>query len=94
MLPTQNVNSNVSARSTGREDYIVIGVDQIGASHVYRTFDETVLVIDDGEIEHRYDLEALGKDVNEWIEFVEWRRGGFEEQYLYKSAADALGGAF
>ncbi|WP_436347057.1 hypothetical protein [Natronorubrum sp. FCH18a] len=88
-------DSKVSHRSRTdpRLDYIEIGVDaDVGASHVYRTVDETVLVIEGGEIAYRYDLEELGKSVNNWIDYVEARRGGFARQHLYKDLEGAIGG--
>lgn len=80
--------------SDPRDDYILIGVDVEGADHLYRTKDEHVLVVEDGAVAQNYDLEALDKTVNDWIDYVKDRRGGFETQHLYKTAADALGGAF
>jgi len=73
-----------------RDAYIPIGVDTKGGHHVYRTTDETVFAIEGGRVTQRYDVSE--RSVNDWIDYVADRRG-WESQELYKTAADALGGA-
>ncbi|WP_222913543.1 hypothetical protein [Natrinema sp. SYSU A 869] len=78
-------------QSTGpREDYIPIGTDTEGAHHVYRTTDESVHVIGDGERTVRYDLEGLHKSIDDWIDYIDARRDGFETQHLYKTLSGSL----
>ncbi|QCW04935.1 hypothetical protein FGF80_04240 [Natrinema pallidum] len=55
-------------RSCVRPDYIELGEDTAGASHVYRTFDETVLGVQNGELVQRFDLN--GRSVDEYVKFV------------------------
>ncbi|QFU84298.1 hypothetical protein [Natronorubrum aibiense] len=76
-----------------RADYIPIGIDNEGAHHVYRTTDESVHVIENGERAFRYDLEDVEKTIDDWIDYITDRRGGFEVQYLFKTMADAIVGA-
>ncbi|MFA9427052.1 hypothetical protein [Natronorubrum sp. A-ect3] len=73
-----------------RADYIFVGVDNEGAHHVYRTTDESVHVIENGERTFRYDLEDVEKTIDDWIDYIYDRRGGFEAQYLFKTMADAI----
>ena len=56
-----------------RDSYIMVGVDQEGAHHIYRTRDETVHVIKNGQRTYRQELD--GRSVNAWITFVSERRG-------------------
>jgi len=76
-----------------RADYISVGIDNEGAHHVYRTTDESVHVIENGERTVRYDLEDVEKTIDDWIDYIIDRRGGFEVQYLFKTMADAIVGA-
>ncbi|OAQ51485.1 hypothetical protein HTG_18945 [Natrinema mahii] len=76
-----------------RDDYIPVGVDNEGAHHVYRTIDESVHVVENGERTVRYDLEDVEKTIDDWIDYIADRRGGFEVQYLFKTMADAIVGA-
>lgn len=73
-----------------RDDYIHIGIDAKGGAHCYRTTDETVFAIGGGEIAQRYDVSE--RSVNDWIAYVDDRRG-WDSQNLFESMADALGGA-
>ncbi|RZV05210.1 hypothetical protein BDK88_4233 [Natrinema hispanicum] len=76
-----------------RANYISVGIDNEGAHHVYRTTDESVHVIENGERTVRYDLEDVEKTIDDWIDYIADRRGGFEVQYLFKTMADAIVGA-
>jgi len=78
----------VPNRSVGRPDYIVIGRDGKGYEHVYRTYDETVLVIFDGAVVWRQDVGGR-KDVNDWIAHIRTCRG-WGRQHLYDDLAYAL----
>ncbi|MGQ3723548.1 hypothetical protein [Natrialba aegyptia] len=78
-----------SERKDPRDDYILIGTDADGGDHIYRTKDEHVLVVEDGEVTQNYDLEDHDATVNEWIDYVETKiYGGFESQYLFKTMGD------
>lgn len=94
--PNHDAAGGSGGSSDPRPAYIHVGTDTEGASHVYRTTDETVHVIENGRRTERYDLDALDKSVNDWLVYVETRRGGFVEQHLYRTfadaAADAVGG--
>jgi len=70
-----------------RDDYIHIGVDQEGASHCYRTTDESIFAIDNGEVIHHFDLD--GRSVNTYIDHVAEARG-WQSRQLYKGMASAL----
>ena len=76
-----------------RANYISVGIDNEGAHHVYRTTDESVHVIENGERTFRYDLKDVEKTIDDWIDYIADRRGGFEVQYLFKTMADAIVGA-
>ncbi|MFD1564419.1 hypothetical protein ACFR99_12765 [Haloarchaeobius amylolyticus] len=76
-----------------RANYISVGIDNEGAYHVYRTTDESVHVIENGERTVRYDLEDVEKTIDDWIDYIADRRGGFKVQYLFKTMADAIVGA-
>lgn len=56
-----------------RDAYILVGVDNENCHHLYRTKDETVLVVRDGRVTYRYDLD--GRSVNDWIRYVRQKRG-------------------
>lgn len=72
--------------SDPRPAYIWIGEDTQGASHVYDTRRERVIVIADGERTH---VELLGgRPVDHWISYVRGKRG-WRTQRLYASTADA-----
>ena len=79
------------SRTGYRPTYIELGVDAEGRSHVYRTSDETVHVIADGERVH---VEALdGRHVDEWMAYVAERVGWTREVYgvgIAEMAARAL----
>ena len=62
-------------RTDPRDAYIQIGVDNENCHHLYRTKDETVLVVRDGKLTYRYDLLEKGKTVNDWIRYVRQKRG-------------------
>ena len=38
-------------------------------------------------------LEEVEKTIDDWIDYIADRRGGFEVQYLFKTMADAIVGA-
>lgn len=71
-----------------RPRYIYLGHCSEGADHLYRTIDETILLVRDGRIVARFDLGELGKTVDDYVTHVrdntarEWT----ERRYL----ADAL----
>lgn len=58
-----------------RLDYITLGEDTDGASHVYCTFDETIFTFDEtifvvqnGKLVERFDL--AGRSVDDYVKFV------------------------
>jgi hypothetical protein len=89
-IPTRTTET-VSARNhtDPRPNYILVGIDTEGAHHVYRTTDESVHVINNTDRTYRYDLEAFEQSIDDWIEYVETRRG-FTTQYLHTTLADSL----
>ena len=46
-------------RNGVRPDDIVLGEDTEGTSHVYRTFDETILIVQNGELIQRFNLDEM-----------------------------------
>jgi hypothetical protein len=74
-----------------RRNYVPLGTDHDGASHVYRTLDETIFVIQDGEITHR--INVADRLVDDYIDHVETHRGWADKRYgfdLVDQLADAL----
>lgn len=55
-------------RSSVRPAYILLGRDTAGASHVYRTTDETIHVVQDGERVQKFVLD--GRSVDDYVTFV------------------------
>jgi hypothetical protein len=49
-------NQTTEKASPIQRNYVTLGTDKDGASHVYRTIDETIFVVQDGEITHRIDV--------------------------------------
>jgi len=78
---TQTVPEKASTTNTNdvRPAYIRLGTDATGASHVYRTTDETVHVVIDGEREHVADV--ADRPVDDWMAFIRDRRGWATERY-------------
>ena len=71
-----------------RDAYIMIGVDdETGAHHLYRTKDEQILVVEDGQLTHRFDLVKRRSNVNEYIRHVSEVRG-WRFRDLYVDMAD------
>lgn len=65
---------NASALTDPRPNYIILGQDRIGNVHLYRTTDETVLILDSGG--HPVDRQDLaGRSLHHYEAFVEDRRG-------------------
>lgn len=74
-----------------RPTYIVLVTDADGADHIYRTDDETVHVVTDAG---RDRVEQLGaRSVDEWITFVDERRGWRHRSYGRNRLADVAAGA-
>ena len=55
-------------RNGVRPAYIWLGEDTEGASHVYRTIDETIHVVQDGERVQRFALGA--RTIDDYVKFV------------------------
>ena len=67
----KNSNSNPNEgtadnRGGVRPDYIELGTDTAGASHIYRTFNETIVVVQNGESTDRFDV----ADVDDYVTFA------------------------
>jgi len=75
-------------RTDPRAKYIFVGIDKAGGHHIYRTSDETVMVIEGTTIAYKHDLD--GRSINEWLDYVEGKRG-WGSQLLYKTFADFAG---
>lgn len=77
-------------RTDPRDAYIQIGIDdETGAHHLYRTHDEQIMVVRDGQITYRYDLLEEGKHINDWVRYVSQKRG-WRYRELYIDMADAV----
>lgn len=62
-----------------RPNYFALGVDETGAHHCYCTKTDTVHVIVDAERQH---IQELGeKIVDEWMGFIDARRGWRSRRY-------------
>lgn len=91
-MSTKDAGSRKTDPTTDRTDprpnYIHLGVDTDHSSHVYRTTDETVHVVDaHGAREHR---ESLGsRSVHDWMDYVATKRG-WTTQYMVDSFGDFL----
>lgn len=82
-------------RNGVRPKYLPLGTDGEDASHTYRTTDDTVIVVADGEREIQRQLDGE-IDVDDWMEFVTAQRGWERKQYgvgLVEMLTDALEGS-
>lgn len=61
-------NHNARKRIDPRPDYIELGDDSDGASHVYRTTDETIHVVQDGKRIQKFVLDTC--TVDDYVKFV------------------------
>jgi hypothetical protein len=61
-------NADPRKRTDPRPNYIPLGEDTDGASHVYRTTDETIHVVQDGERVQRFSLGT--RTVDDYVKFV------------------------
>lgn len=61
-------DANARKRTDPRPAYIELGDDTDGASHVYRTTDETIHVVQDGERVQRFSLGT--RTVDDYVKFV------------------------
>jgi len=59
---------NARKRTDPRPAYIELGDDTDGASHVYRTTDETIHVFQDGQRVQKFVLN--GRSVDDYVKFV------------------------
>lgn len=89
--PHRQDSIGTSRGNDPRPNYIFLGTDTNGSDHVYRTVDETVVVItSDGDREHVHELD--GRSAHEWVAHVGDVRG-WDTQYLVESFADFLDSA-
>ena len=68
---------------------LVIGIDGEGQTHAYfpgidviRVYESTTTIADDVDwdsVMYEYDLEKVGKSLEDWIEYVSLRRGEWTE---------------
>lgn len=61
-------NRNPRKRTDPRPGYVGLGDDTDGAFHIYRTTDETIHVVQDGERVQKFDLN--GRSVDGYVKFV------------------------
>lgn len=61
-------NRNPRKRTDPRPGYIKLGDDTDGAFHIYRTTDETIHVVQNGERVQKFDLN--GRSVDDYVKFV------------------------
>lgn len=74
MNATTPTDENTSADAGPLYDYIILGQDRIGNFHLYRTKDETVLILDAGG--HPVDRQDIaGRPLHQYEKFVRGRRG-------------------
>jgi hypothetical protein len=89
-----NADAQNGTDSRVRDSTITLGEDERGALHIYRPHDELVHVVTaDGKREHVEDV--AGRPVEDWMAFVEDRRGWEDKRYgvgLAEMAARVLGG--
>jgi hypothetical protein len=74
-----------------RRRYAALGTDQEDASHVYRTVDETIFVVQGRRITHRIDVD--GRLVDDYMDHVAATRGWADKRYgfdLVDQLADVL----
>jgi len=87
-----NTSNHDSKRVSVRPRYIDLGTDTEGAVHTYRTSDETIHVVEDGQHEV---VELSGRPVEDWMDWTERERGWAQARYgggLVEQLADALEG--
>jgi hypothetical protein len=78
-----------------RDNYIHLGVDQSGASHVYRTSDETIFAIEaDGTRSYRFDVSDMShRAADDYVAHVGDARGWADCQFGFSAFLDRLTGA-
>jgi hypothetical protein len=74
------INQTTEKASPIRPKYIHLGTDQEGAHHVYRSVDESIFEIRDGEIENRYSIDGRSV-VDDYVGWVQGTRGWDDRQY-------------
>lgn len=80
-----------SQSGTVRPRYLLIGADEEGCDHLYRTSDETILVINGTELVWRQDI--TNRSVTDWVDFIEQKRG-WEDRQLFRSFYEAFAEKF
>lgn len=82
MSTYETTPQNDTACTDPRPRYVPLGTDTAGAHHVYRTADETILVVADGRVTHRLDLGS--RSVDDYVRFVreETAREWADRRYL------------
>ena len=84
-----NTQNGIATNRNGpRPKYVLLGTDGTGASHVYRTTDDAILVVADGALTLNERLDSR-HDVDDWVAHVETARGWADRQYGV-SLVDAL----
>jgi hypothetical protein len=83
MTPT---TPSAEKASPVRRNYVPLGTDQEDARHVYRTFDETIFVIQDRRITHRIDVD--GRLVDNYMDHVDDTRGWRDQWYGFDIVDD------
>lgn len=88
-----NGNTPAEERSIDpRPRHIVLGVDSEGRIHHYRTHSESVIVVANGEVVHREEIQE--RPVDDWVAFVEDRVGWTVKDYgcIFERIAKAVRG--
>lgn len=60
----------------------ILGIDENGYEHVHDKERNRIVVLDRTGIDVQYDLEDLENDVDDWMKYVQERRGWAKEQWL------------
>lgn len=76
-------------RNGVRPKYIDLGTDTEGAVHSYRTTDDTVFVVRDGDVAHREQLSPPATTVDDWMAHSE-RLAGWQERRYGRTLTEML----
>lgn len=93
----KRTDSQTTQRTTRGPTHNPLGTDEEGASHHWNRDTQTIFVINDGQIEHRENLNAHAeKDVADWVDYVNEERGWQHCTFIKLSARDLepIGGRY
>ncbi|WP_306061320.1 hypothetical protein [Natronococcus wangiae] len=83
----RDYNPPAKKRTDPRPDYIHLGVDTEGGSHVYHTPTESVYTIEDTNVAYHESLE--GRSINVYMDYIAERRG-WTTRDMFHTMADAI----